>query len=192
MPYIQISQVGVWNGMSRNESYVMMLTVCDDSERSLPILVGPMEAQSLLVARDGVQHQRPTTHDLMLSSLEAFGLTLKEVRIERVVDGVFYANIVLTDSFNDKVVDCRASDGVVLALLTGCTLLADSKLVEEVGCDINSLVHNLPRSKGAEEECLPVDELQRQLDEAVANEDYERAAYLQELIDARLDDDDKQ
>lgn len=106
------------------ERHVLML---EGGGRELKIWVGPVEAMIVAVMLEGVEMPRPGTHDLALALLKATGGSVREVRITRLADKVFYAEVVLADG---TAVDARPSDAIPLALLTGVPLLVEPDVLD--------------------------------------------------------------
>lgn len=95
-------------------------------ERALRIGVGPVEAIALSMTQSGQELPRPMTYQFAASLLAGSGTGLREVRITRVTDGIFYAQAVLT---NGAIVDARPSDAVNLAAITGAPVLVAAELL---------------------------------------------------------------
>lgn len=91
----------------------------EDGERYLPIWIGPVEASAIAYAQNGMTPPRPLTHDLIRNLLEAFQVSLAEVRIVEVRDSTFYADLVFS---NGVEISARPSDSIALALRTGATI----------------------------------------------------------------------
>jgi RNA polymerase sigma-70 factor (ECF subfamily) len=107
------------------ERHILML---EGGGRTLKIWVGVPEAISVAVLLENVELPRPGTHHLTAALLRAGGSTVREVRINRLAEHTFYADVVLDDG---AAVDARPSDGIALALLTGAPILvAESVLAE--------------------------------------------------------------
>ncbi|MCA0180743.1 MAG: bifunctional nuclease family protein [Actinobacteria bacterium] len=101
-----------------------------DGARHLPIWIGAAEATAIAYAQQGVVPPRPLTHDLLIDVLEALGDTLERVRIERIEDGVYFANLVLHSGLE---IDSRASDAIALAIRSGAEVVAPEGLLEAAG-----------------------------------------------------------
>jgi len=88
-----------------------------DGERQLPVIVGAFEAQAIALAIEGIEMPRPMTHDLLSNLLESMEVDVKEIVINKLVEGTFYAKI-FVDSYNfgEKEIDSRPSDAIALAL----------------------------------------------------------------------------
>ncbi|WP_072690122.1 bifunctional nuclease family protein [Rhodococcus marinonascens] len=101
-----------------------------DGERYLPIWIGQTEATAIALERQGVEPARPLTHDLIKNLIEAFGRTLKEVRIVDLREGTFYADLVFDENIR---VSARPSDSIAIALRIGVPIFADEAVLTEAG-----------------------------------------------------------
>lgn len=96
----------------------------------LPIVIGPREGASIATAQAGISPERPQTHDLMISLLEITGVTLDEVRVTRLEEGTFHAELVLSTG---QVVDSRPSDAIALALRAMCPVKCAEAVIDSAG-----------------------------------------------------------
>lgn len=172
----QVIPLTIQNGFSESGSYILMLAEVDGN-RSIPIFTGVHEAQGIMLAASGERTRRPMTHQLMAAMMNEYGLTLKEVTIDRVDEGIFYATLHVTDGFNEKQFDSRPTDAVTLALLTGCKIMVDEKVIDEAGVKSESAAW---REKNGEKS---LEELEAELHRCEETEDYERAAEIQRQIE---------
>jgi len=166
----------IQNGLSQSDSYILMLAEVD-GDRKIPIFIGSHEAQNLLLASHSEKVRRPMTHQLMQNIMNEFGLTLSEVTIDRVDEGVFYATLHLTDGFNNKQFDCRPTDAITLAILYDADIMVNDSVLEETGMH---LADNQGITAG---EPPTLEALEEQLRRCEENEDYERAAEIQRQIE---------
>ena len=165
----------IQSGMSQSESYILML--CEpESGIQVPIFIGAHEAQGILLAKEEVKTRRPMTHELMMHMMEEYGLGLKEVSIDRMCEGIFYATLHMTDGFNSRDFDSRASDAITLALLADCPIMMAESVIEESGVMMEG-----ERSKVKGENSI--EELEEELKRCEENEEYERAAEIQKRIE---------
>jgi hypothetical protein len=115
---------------SEEEQPVLLLKEIDGS-RSLPIFCGPFEATSIALAQEGVETERPMTHDLLRDVVTALG-EAREVRITELRGSTFFAELVVTDSAGEqRTVSCRPSDGIALAVRAGIPILVAEPLFVE-------------------------------------------------------------
>jgi hypothetical protein len=165
----------IQSGMSQSGSYILML--CEpESGVQVPIFIGAHEAQGILLAKEEVKTRRPMTHELIMKVMEEYGLTLKEVSIDRVSEGIFYATLHMTDGFNSRTFDSRSSDAITLALLSDCPIMMAESVIEETGVMMEG-----ERSKVKGENSI--EELEEELKRCEENEEYERAAEIQKRIE---------
>ncbi|BAH48886.1 bifunctional nuclease family protein [Rhodococcus opacus] len=101
-----------------------------DGERYLPIWIGQTEATAIALEQQGVEPARPLTHDLIKNLIEAFGRTLKEVRIVDLREGTFYADLVFDQNTR---VSARPSDSIAIALRVGVPIFAEEAVLTEAG-----------------------------------------------------------
>ncbi|AOW94650.1 hypothetical protein BFN03_08605 [Rhodococcus sp. WMMA185] len=101
-----------------------------EGERYLPIWIGQTEATAIALEQQGVEPARPLTHDLIKNLIEAFGRTLKEVRIVDLREGTFYADLVFDENIR---VSARPSDSIAIALRMGVPIFADEAVLSEAG-----------------------------------------------------------
>ena len=159
-------------------------------KRKLPIVIGGAEAQSIAIELENMRPSRPLTHDLMKNTMTAFGMEVTEVLINKMVEGIFYAQLTVTDGIREEQIDSRSSDAVAVAVRFGCPIRCSQQVMDEAGVDLDGSESQV---QGEEDAALEVTEsreesledLQRQLDEAIATENYELASELKKRIDAR-------
>ena len=105
----------------------------DHGNRCLPIPIGAVEATAIAFAQQGMVSLRPLTHDLFRDVLKAVDVRLLSVRITSVTDGIFYADLVLS---NGSIVSSRPSDGIALAIRVGASVLASHEVLAQEGVDL--------------------------------------------------------
>ncbi len=112
---------------------VLLLEELAEGKRTLPIYIGPAEAQAIAYALQGVETSRPMTHDLMRDLLVAVGASVECVVITELRDGTFFAEIRMIINGQRHAVSARPSDAVALAVRVECTIYADDALVDAEG-----------------------------------------------------------
>jgi bifunctional DNase/RNase len=118
-------QMEVTDVRRAGDKHILMLA---GDGRELKIWVGQPEAAAIAVLIEDVEFPRPMTHQLTASLLQAAGTSVRQVRISRLADKTFYAEVVLADGSQ---VDARPSDAIPLALLAGAPILVDPAVLEE-------------------------------------------------------------
>lgn len=113
---------------------IALLRGIDDPRLYLPIYIGGMEATAIAAALAEAEVPRPMTHDLIATMLGALGITMEKITVIDLVDGTFYAELLLTDDQGHQFeIDSRPSDGLALALRTGAEIYVARKVLEEAG-----------------------------------------------------------
>lgn len=175
----QVFPLSIQSGMSQSGSYILML--CEPaSGLQIPIFIGAHEAEGILLAKESVQTRRPMTHELIVHMMQDYGLSIKEVTIDRVLEGIFYATIHTTDGFNDKKFDSRTSDAITLALHCDCPIMVADDVLEETGVKMEKTVSLFANSNDPKHELARLEE---ELHLCEEREDYEQAAEIQKKIE---------
>ena len=186
-------------GMSQG-AFALILKESDGSRR-MPIIIGVPEAQAIANELEGVRPQRPMTHDLMRHIIEALGSQLREVTIHSLKEGTFYAALIF--EFSDLEIDARPSDAIAIAVRCGVPIFVAEEILEEAAIDLggdeddgeDEEDSSMEPSEQDELESLPavpepgiaepktyLERLEHDLEDAVRNEDYEKAARLRDEI----------
>ena len=111
----------------RERFFIMLASAADGDSRRLFIGVGDAEATALAFGLQGQEFPRPMTYQLMASLVAAAGSAVRSVRVTRVADEIFYAQVTLRGG---AVVDARPSDAINLAAITGAPVLVASDLLD--------------------------------------------------------------
>jgi bifunctional DNase/RNase len=187
---IQLDLVDITPSSSSNGAYVMALTEIAGA-RSLAIVIGPAEAHSIVIVMEKMPITRPLTHDLFVSLAENFDIQVEEVFIYQMIDGIFYARIIVRGNGKTVEVDSRTSDAVAIAIRFGAPIFCAKEVMDEVGRDMRALTEgddldfDLDITEEDLEEVLTPEEILKKLDEALLNEDYELASKLRDELDKR-------
>ncbi len=175
----QVFPLSIQSGMSQSGSYILML--CEPvSGLQIPIFIGAHEAEGILLAKETVKTRRPMTHELMAHIMNDYGLTIKEVTIDNVMEGIFYATIHMTDGFNEKHFDSRTSDAITLALHCDCPIMVADDVLEETGVKMEAAVSLFADNDDPRHEIVRLEEELRLCEE---REEYEKAAEIQKQIE---------
>lgn len=111
----------------------ILLLLHQDSQRLLRLWIGPSEGTAIGLAQQGVETPRPTTHQLLVEALEQAGDPIESIRISKVDEEVFYAELVLASG---KAVDSRASDAVAAALFADVPVYTSEDVLDAAGIDL--------------------------------------------------------
>ena len=179
---------------SQNQSGAYALILDEvDGERKLPVIIGEFEAQSIAVALDDdIQLQRPFTHDLFRNFSTRFEIHIKRVIIQKLVDGVFYSNLICERDQIEEIIDSRTSDAISLALRFHAPIFAHENVLEKAAVVIDNKSldkQTVNETKETDDiQHLSIDELQARIQKALKKEEYELAVKLRDEIAKRESD----
>ena len=130
-----VEVVGVRIEMPSNQPIVLLREM--EGRTFLPIWVGSVEATAIAFAQQELRPQRPLTHDLIVDLLATTGATLSAAHITDMVDGVFYAELLLkSDSGALPPLSVRPSDAIAIALRTKSNIFVSQDLLDRSGIQI--------------------------------------------------------
>ncbi|NRA92324.1 MAG: bifunctional nuclease family protein [Psychroserpens sp.] len=204
MSLVKLNIKGISYSQTQNGAYALILNEVD-GDRKLPIVIGAFEAQSIAIALEKeIRPPRPLTHDLFKNFADRFDIVVKQVIIHKLVDGVFYSSLICERDKIEEIIDARTSDAIALALRFQAPIFTYKNILDKAGIYLK-----VNPKKGDEEEqqdSILVDdlvaeeiestsqenyknkslkELHKLLEEAVLNEDYEKAAKIRDEISKR-------
>lgn len=172
--------------VNMGKEFIILLRGAGD-DRSLPISIGQLEAQSIAIQLNQIPFPRPLTHDLFKNVLEELDCKLVRTEICALVDETFYARLVL--QFNNKLleIDSRPSDAIAIALRLSSPIYVDEDVMDKAGVvipDESSIEENTKDedTKAEEIELTPLEAHKRQLKKAINEERYEDAAKIRDEI----------
>ncbi|MBK9422343.1 MAG: bifunctional nuclease family protein [Flavobacteriales bacterium] len=161
-------------------------------DRRLPIIIGGAEAQAIAIQIENIRPARPLTHDLVKNLCDELGVVLREVVINDLVEGIFHAKLVLEQAGKTVEVDARSSDAIALALRFGCPIHSFEFILAAAGLRMENEdePEQEPAQEGASSDKKNIrtsspEDLRQLLDEAIENEDYERASKLRDELKRR-------
>ncbi len=152
--------------------------------RRIVMAIGLSEAQSIAVSMEGVTLPRPLTHDLMVNMLKRFGVSVSRVIIDELQGGFFTASIVCDRDGEPIVFDSRTSDAVTLALRCQAPIFVREHVISLINGGKGATSPRRPDGKLTLQD-LPVSTIHKMFNEAIENEDYERAQTLQDELKRR-------
>lgn len=193
MQKVKLNVLGLSVSQTQTGAYALVL-VEENGDRRIPIIIGPVEAQSIAIQLEGLHPPRPLTHDLFKNIAGAFQIELLEVIIYKLEEGIFYSELVCEQGGNRIAVDSRTSDAVALALRFKCPIYTTEEILNKAGIVIevtdeeSDEVENVVSDGISEEneyEAQTLEELEQLLKEAIGNENYEKASELRDEISKR-------
>ena len=198
MSLVKLNIKGISYSQTQSGAYALVLSE-EDGTRTLPIVIGAFEAQSIAIALEKeIKPPRPLTHDLFKSFADRFNININQVIIHKLVDGVFYSSLICERDGIEEIIDTRTSDAIALATRFNAPIFTYENILDKAGIYLKMKDENEEESEevilddlisDAVEEVSykteNLEDLNKKLDDAVANEDYELAARLRDEINKR-------
>ncbi|HEY9002608.1 MAG TPA: bifunctional nuclease family protein [Mucilaginibacter sp.] len=197
MKKIKLDIVGLSYSQTQSGAYALVLGEVN-GRRRLPIIIGSFEAQAIAIEIEKMTPSRPLTHDLFKNFAQAYNITIQEIIIYNLVDGIFYAKLVCSDGKKTIEIDARTSDAIAMAVRFDCSIYTYEFILSTAGIVIegNDFVYLENMSDTTEEKAvtspstsgyasLSTDELKSKLQEALTEEAYEKAAKIRDELNRR-------
>lgn len=196
MKKIKLDIVGLSYSQTQSGAYALVLGEVG-GRRRLPIIIGSFEAQAIAIEIEKMVPSRPLTHDLFKSFAQAYHISVQEIVIYNLVDGIFYSKLICSDGKKSIEIDARTSDAIALAVRFECPIFTYEFILSSAGIVIegNDFVYLENINETTEEQPTPAqptgfaslstDELKAKLAEALHDEAYEKAAKLRDELNKR-------
>ena len=196
MKKVPLDIVALSHSVTQSHNYAVVLGE-QEGVRRLPIVIGGFEAQAIAVAMERMTPNRPLTHDLFKDTLETFDIQLKEVVINNLLDGIFYARLICIKEGEEIEIDSRTSDALAMAVRFECPVYTYEFILDAAGVILEdneeALESTKPVKKQNKTEVKGVvglaghtlEELENLLSDVLSNEDYEKAAEIRDEIKKR-------
>lgn len=182
---IKLKILGITFSQVQAGAYALVLTE-ENGNRRVPIIIGTPEAQSIAIMLEGLIPPRPLTHDLFITFAKSLNAELRQVNIYKYEDGVFYSEMVFDTKEKTVCIDARTSDAISLAVRTGAPVFITEEIMKDV-CIFTTEenwedIEEDEKQRKISLETMNSEELQITLNDAIINEDYEKASYIRDLI----------
>lgn len=196
MKKIKLDIVGLSYSQTQSGAYALVLGEVS-GRRRLPIIIGSFEAQAIAIEIEKMTPSRPLTHDLFKSFAQAYQIEVQEIIIYNLVDGIFYSKLICSDGKRSVEIDARTSDAIAVAVRFDCPIFTYEFILSTAGIVIegNDFVYLENINETPEEKTvssavggfssLSTDELKTKLQEALAEESYEKAAKIRDELNRR-------
>jgi bifunctional DNase/RNase len=201
MTLIRLAIKGISYSQTQSGAYALVLNEMD-GERTLPIVIGAFEAQSIAIALEkDITPPRPLTHDLFKSFADRFKISIKKIIIHKLIDGVFHSSLICELNGKEETIDARTSDAIALAIRFDAPIFTYQNILDKAGIilkleqkeplsttdKVDDFLENILTKEDDfnDFEEFTLDELHQKIDDAVAHEDYELAAKIRDEIEKR-------
>lgn len=202
MKKIKLDILGVSSSQTQVGSFALVLGEYE-GKRRLPIIIGHAEATAIAMALENMHPPRPLTHDVSKEIIDRFGISMKEMIIHNLEEGIFHAKMIFTDGLKEEAIECRPSDGIAFAVRFNAPIYTYEFILNSAGIVIEDIpteeteeeesdnkAEPKPRTKREEESTDPfgrftLEQLKEQLQKAIQEEAYEKASKIQAEINKR-------
>ena len=196
MSKVKLKVLGLSCSQTQSGAYALILSE-ENGNRRIPIVIGGFEAQAIAIGLERLHPPRPLTHDLFINFAKTFGITITEVNIYHLEEGIFYSELVCMTNGSYMKIDARTSDAVALAIRCNCPIYTTEQIIEKAGIVFNVGDEQTAQAEPAKKEPQPsatgtdkyeklsVKELKKLLSKSISNEDYEEASHIRDEIQRR-------
>ena len=206
MSLVKLNIKGISYSQTQNGAYALILSE-ENGDQKLPIVIGAFEAQSIAIALEKeIMPPRPLTHDLFKTFAIRYDIIVQQVIIHKLLDGVFYSSIICEREGIEEIIDARTSDAIALALRFDAPIFTYKNILDKAGIKTETAPNKNELSKKAAiviEQLLTSDnkesvistredfskhslkQLKKMLEEAVNNEEYEKAVSIRDEVSKR-------
>lgn len=195
MSKVKLNVLGISYSQTQSGAYALVLSE-EEGKRRIPIIIGGFEAQSIAIQIEGLTPPRPLTHDLFLNFAKSYSIEIIEVQIYKLEEGVFFSKLHCDNGKKEVYIDARTSDAIALALRFKCPIYTTEEIIDKAGIILefdgteDEVEKVSPNEKKENSDSslynkMSLSELKTLLDEAVLNEDYEKASKIRDEINKR-------
>lgn len=176
----KVEIIGLSYSQSQIESYILVLTEVD-GERKIPIIINGNEAQKIALETQNSKSSKNDIYDTLKMLVDSFNINITSIYIYKLLEGIFYTKIVTDQRIE---IECSVGDGVALSTILKCPIFVNYEILDEVGIMIDGAGNVVREEKGKDvpTDVIDVEDLEKMLQKAIANEDYEEAAKLRDRI----------
>lgn len=197
MNRVRLNVLGISYSQTQSGAYALVLSE-EGGKRRIPIIIGGFEAQAIAIQLEGLTPPRPLTHDLLVSFAKSFDVQLIDVQIYKLEEGVFFSKLYCLRESKEIYIDARTSDAIALALRFGCPIYTTEDIIDKAGIVLEieegeepapEELEDSPKKHSEPEKdiysAMSLADLKASLNEAIMNEDYERASRIRDEIKKR-------
>jgi len=196
MKKIKLDIIGLSYSQTQSGAYALVLGEVS-GRRRLPIIIGAAEAQAIAIEIEKMTPSRPLTHDLFKSFGQAYHISVQEIIIYNLVEGIFYSKLICSDGKKIVEIDARTSDAIAIAVRFDCNIYTYEFILSIAGIAMEgndfAYLENIhetqeektPTATTTSFASLSTDELRTRLKEALAEESYEKAAKIRDELNRR-------
>jgi bifunctional DNase/RNase len=175
---IEVSVNGIFLTQSQASGIILKEK---NGDRTLPIVIGEYEAQSIALGLENIKPPRPITHDLAMNILDSVGIKIDSVLITELKNNTYYAIIRLRKNLESWDIDARPSDAIAMAVRGMIPIFVEEEVMNMGAFDPTHLEKE-DKQHPLDTATSKLDKLKKELQKAVEDEEYEKAAELRDEI----------
>jgi|SRR6056300_168981 bifunctional DNase/RNase len=201
MELIELKIQGISYSDNTSGAFALILDEINGSKK-LPIVIGGFEAQAIAIALEKkIKTSRPLTHELFKGFADKFDIKINHILIHKLVDGVFFSNLVCEKDDEIIKIDSRTSDAIALSLRFDAPIFVEKGILDEAGFDDNEKyseeinliddsffktdTSNKTINDPKDIKKISSNKIKKLLEKSIQNEDYEMAAKLRDELNIR-------
>src|SRR5690554_1794213 len=195
MQKVKLEIIGLSYSQTQSGAYALVLSEVEGLRR-LPIIIGGFEAQAIAIELENMTPSRPLTHDLFKNFADSFNITIKEIIIHSLKEGVFYSKLICKSNGNEIEIDARTSDAIALAVRFKSDIYTYESILSSAGIRLDQEEIEEEESKVLAEgkqmvgeqdklSSLSISDLEAKLEQAIEEENYELASKIRDEINKR-------
>ena len=201
MELIELKIQGISYNDNTSGAFALILDEINGSKK-LPIVIGGFEAQAIAIALEKkIKTSRPLTHELFKGFADKFDIKINHILIHKLIDGVFFSNLVCEKDDEIIKIDSRTSDAIALSLRFDAPIFVDKSILDEAGFDDNEKysedinliddsffktdTSNKTINDPKDIKKISSNKIKKLLEKSIQNEDYEMAAKLRDELNIR-------
>ncbi|HRG68647.1 MAG TPA: DUF151 domain-containing protein [Saprospiraceae bacterium] len=187
---IELEIIALSHSVTQSQNYAVVLGETEGNRR-LPIVIGGYEAQAIAVVLERMTPNRPLTHDLFKNALSSFGIEVKEILINNLLDGIFFSQLICEKEGEIIKIDSRTSDALALAVRFSCPIYTYEFIMDSAGVVLEDTDEDSqkPITKKEKPQKLfsnySTEELNKMLSKVLEEENYEKAAHIRDELNKR-------
>jgi len=201
MELIELKIQGISYSDNTSGAFALILDEINGNKK-LPIVIGGFEAQAIAIALEKkIKTSRPLTHELFKGFADKFDIKINHILIHKLVDGVFFSNLVCEKDDEIIKIDSRTSDAIALSLRFDAPIFVEKGILDEAGFDDNEKyseeinliddsffktdTSNKTINDPKDIKKISSNKIKKLLEKSIQNEDYEMAAKLRDELNIR-------
>lgn len=178
----KVNILGLSYSHSQIGSYVLILSEEDENGKKIPIIINSNEAQKIALQSQNIKPLKSDIYDTLKMMVDTFNIGIRAIYIYKLLEGTFYTKIVTDEKIE---IECSVGDGVALSTIFDCPIYVNQEILDQVGVHIDhtgNVVRDENDIKETPTDIIDIDDLEKMLQKAIENEDYEEAAKLRDRI----------